>query len=224
MLDHREQLGLGFTAGGHADLVVAGHSPRARRRRPPEDHAGEGRRAGVLQVPGRPVQACGHRGAAPTATEATPTTEPAATASAAPAAAAAGTRPAALDRADDRAAPVDDLDRQIVDRLLEPVADLGGACRAYCRRWFEQNWVVGQRHLGAVLAQRLDVVEHPEAAAMGRDGDRVVLDGDVGDLHVGQVQRQRLPGVAVVVGDVEAVLGAGVEQTLALRVRAYNDT
>ena len=70
------------------------------------------------------------------------------------------------------------------------------------------------------LSQRRDVVEDVEAAAVRRNRDRVGLDPDVRDRHVGQVQRQRLPVIAVVVRDVEAVLRAGVEQAAARRILA----
>src|SRR3954462_12116275 len=63
-----------------------------------------------------------------------------------------------------------DLDREMLCRLLQRVADRRGASRAYRVRWFiEVRGGTGGRR--ACLAQRCKVVEHIEPAAMGCDGD-----------------------------------------------------
>jgi hypothetical protein len=65
--------------------------------------------------------------------------------------------------------------------------------------------------VGGDLAQRRDVVENPEAAAVGGD-DQVVLvvigvDVETADGSAGQVLAQRLPVIAVVEADVDGGLG-----------------
>ena len=71
------------------------------------------------------------------------------------------------------------------------------------------------------LAQRRDVVEDPEAAAVRADDQVVVLDDEVADRRRRHVQPQRLPVVAVVERDVDLRLGAGEQQALALRILAH---
>ena len=68
------------------------------------------------------------------------------------------------------------------------------------RLWFE---------IAPELPQRRHVVEDPEAAAVRRDGEIVAVDDQIADRGVRQVQRQRLPVVAVVERDVDVALGAG---------------
>ena len=74
--------------------------------------------------------------------------------------------------------------------------------------------------LRAELAERADVVEHVERPAVRGDHQVRVFHPDVRDRDVRQVQRQRVPGAAVVVRVVDAVLRAGVEQVAALVILA----
>ena len=68
------------------------------------------------------------------------------------------------------------------------------------------------------LADRREVVQHPEGAAVRSDDEVAVLRVDVADRAIGQVDLQRLPVLAVVERDEDAGLGAGVEEALAGRV------
>ena len=70
------------------------------------------------------------------------------------------------------------------------------------------------------LAQGRDVVEDPEGAAVGRDDEVAVADGDVAHGAVGEVAGERLPVVAVVEGDEDAGLGSGEEEAALLGVLA----
>src|SRR5205085_5389596 len=55
---------------------------------------------------------------------------------------------------------------------------------------------------------------------MGRDDKVVLLDEEIGYLHVRKIQREGLPAVAIIPRDVDPVLRSGVEQTAALRIFA----
>src|SRR5258708_4914358 len=55
---------------------------------------------------------------------------------------------------------------------------------------------------------------------MGGDHEIMLLDNDVGDLRVRELQRKRLPVVAGVEGNVNAVLGAGVQEARPLWILA----
>ena len=57
---------------------------------------------------------------------------------------------------------------------------------------------------------------------MGRDREIVAVDPDVRHLRVGQSLCERTPVIAVVHRDVEAVLGAGVEQSAADAILAHD--
>lgn len=76
--------------------------------------------------------------------------------------------------------------------------------------------------LGRHLFQRREVVEDPEASPIGghRHVVKVLLHGDPVDRRVRQVGLHRLPVLAAVEREVEAVLGAGEEQSAAHRVLA----
>src|SRR5205814_6990559 len=56
---------------------------------------------------------------------------------------------------------------------------------------------------------------------MRGDYEIVGLDQKVGDLHVGKIQRQGSPVVAVVPRDVDTVLGAGIEKAAAFGILAH---
>ena len=78
--------------------------------------------------------------------------------------------------------------------------------------------------VGGDLAQRRDVVENPEAAAVGADHQVVLVvigvDVEVADGGAGQVLAQRLPVIAIVEADVDGGLGAGEEQARLLGIDA----
>src|SRR6185437_1525197 len=74
--------------------------------------------------------------------------------------------------------------------------------------------------IGCDLAERAHVVEHPEAAAVGGDGEVIAVDDDVPHGGDGHVELEWMPVVAVVEGDVDAELGGGVEEALLFRVFA----
>ena len=72
--------------------------------------------------------------------------------------------------------------------------------------------------LSSDLAQRRDVIENPEAAAVRGRREIVVLNQQVTHRGCGHVQPQRLPMIAIVEGNVNCALSAGKEQTLALGI------
>ena len=71
------------------------------------------------------------------------------------------------------------------------------------------------------LSQRRDVVENPEGAPVGGDHEIIAVHGQIAHRSDGKIQLQRLPVVALVEGDFDAKLGAGVEELLLLRVFAH---
>ena len=70
------------------------------------------------------------------------------------------------------------------------------------------------------FTQGRDVVEDPEGAAVGRDDDVAVADGDVAHGAVGQVPLEGLPVVAVVEGDEDSGLSTGKQEAALLGVLA----
>ena len=84
----------------------------------------------------------------------------------------------------------------------------------------KRNTSVADTTGGVELPERIDVVEHVERSAHRRDHEIGFFDPDIGDLHVRQIERQRMPRPAVVVRVVDAVLGAGIEHVAAFRILA----
>ena len=78
----------------------------------------------------------------------------------------------------------------------------------------------GARRRNPTLPERRDVVHHVEAAPVGRDDEVALFNRDVVHRRVGQVLAQRLPFRPVVERDVDAVLGAEIQQLRALDVLA----
>ena len=76
--------------------------------------------------------------------------------------------------------------------------------------------------VGRDLAQWRDVVENPEAAAVGADHQVVLVvigvDVEVADGGAGQVLAQRLPVIAIIEADIHRGLGSGEEQARLLRI------
>ena len=76
--------------------------------------------------------------------------------------------------------------------------------------------------VGRDLAQRRDVVENPEAAAVGADHQVVLVvigvDFEVADGGAGQVLAQRLPVIAIIEADIHRGLGSGEEQARLLGI------
>ena len=70
------------------------------------------------------------------------------------------------------------------------------------------------------LAERAEVVEDPEGAAVGGDDEIVVLDDEIVDRGGGQIQFERAPVCAVVEGNIDAGFGSGVEQAALLGIFA----
>ena len=77
---------------------------------------------------------------------------------------------------------------------------------------------VGRRGVGGRVPQHADVVQDPEAAAVRRDDQIVVLDRQVAHRRRRQVQLQRLPVVAVVERHEDGELGAREQQSAARRI------
>ena len=118
------------------------------------------------------------------------------------------------------------LQPDVEHRAGRPVLARIGARRgvsAIPNGWAGREHVHGRRgQLRLPLAERRQVVEDPERAALGGDDQVVALHDHVGDRDDGQVALERLPVRAVVERDVEAGLGAGVEQAAADRVFAHD--
>ena len=76
------------------------------------------------------------------------------------------------------------------------------------------------RDLRRRLAQHADVVEHVEAAPVRADHQVALLDDDAVHRRDRKVEPQRLPAGAVGERDVDAVLGAEIEQPPALGILA----
>src|SRR5438477_7297783 len=71
------------------------------------------------------------------------------------------------------------------------------------------------------LSQGRDVIQDPEAAAMGSDCKIVVFDDQVADRCGRHVEPERLPVFAIVEGNVNSALRSGEEQSFPLRVFAH---
>ena len=69
---------------------------------------------------------------------------------------------------------------------------------------------VGIGDLRAGLAQGREVVENPESAAVGGDDEIVVVDDEVAGVAGGKIQLERLPVVAIVERNVDAIRERGV--------------
>ena len=95
----------------------------------------------------------------------------------------------------------------------------GAAMHAVGGRRREQHRIARRRR--AKLAQARDVVEHPERAAVRRDDQIVVVDSQVAHRGMRQIELQRLPVLAVVVGDPHGFLGGGEKQPPAAGVLAH---
>ena len=67
------------------------------------------------------------------------------------------------------------------------------------------------------LAQRRDVVENPERAAVGGDNQVVAMNRQIAHGSVRQIQLQRLPGIGVIKGNVDRGFRAGKKQALPAR-------
>ena len=80
---------------------------------------------------------------------------------------------------------------------------------------------LGLRGLRIDLAQRGHVVEHPEGAAMSRHDEVVIFHHQIVDRRGRQIHLQRLPMRAVIERNINAELGAGVEQAAAFRIFAH---
>ena len=114
---------------------------------------------------------------------------------------------------------IEELDRDQLRGLFQVVVDRDGAIEP-AQRIVRLVEVLVRRDLETALTQRRDVVHDVEPAAVRRDDEIAVLDGDVVDRRVRQVLPQRLPFRAVVERNVDAVLGAQIQQLRLLDVLA----
>ena len=78
--------------------------------------------------------------------------------------------------------------------------------------------LIGSDHLVAELVQYRQVINHPEATALGSGDEVVVLDRQVGDRHHRHVHLKRLPVGTIVKTDVHARFRSCVQQAIALRI------
>ncbi len=74
----------------------------------------------------------------------------------------------------------------------------------------------------AGLAQRADVIKHPERAAMSGNHQIVAVDDEIVDRSRRQVELQRLPVCAVVKRSPRARFRAGIEEAFALGIFAHS--
>ena len=65
-----------------------------------------------------------------------------------------------------------------------------------------------------LLAERSDVIQDPESAAVCADDEIVILDDEIANGSGRQIQSERFPIVAVVEGDVNALFRSGEKQAL----------
>ena len=72
------------------------------------------------------------------------------------------------------------------------------------------------------LSQGRDVIQDPEAAAMGSDRQIIVFDDQVADRCGWHVEPERLPVFAIVEGNIDGALRSGEEQSFPLRVFAHD--
>ena len=79
---------------------------------------------------------------------------------------------------------------------------------------------ISRESLVVELTQWGDVVENPEAATVGGNGEVVIFHHDIAHRRCGQVQTERLPVIAVVEGYVDGAFGSGEEHALTFRVLA----
>ena len=68
------------------------------------------------------------------------------------------------------------------------------------------------------LADRSDIIQHPQAATISCDNQVVVLDLEVVDRHGRETELQRLPAAAIIHGYHHTGLGAQVENAGFLRI------
>src|SRR5229473_2510937 len=79
---------------------------------------------------------------------------------------------------------------------------------------------LGGSDLRVDLAQRRNVIQDPKGAAVRGDHQIVVMHDEVADRSSGHIEPQRLPGIAIIEGDVDAQFRAGIEQAFAYRIFA----
>src|SRR5260370_6369284 len=79
---------------------------------------------------------------------------------------------------------------------------------------------LGGSDLRVYLAQRRNVIQNPKGAAVRGDHEVVAMHHEVADRSGGQVELQRLPGIAIMERDVDAHFRAGVEQAFARGILA----
>src|SRR5215472_14749 len=212
-------LGESLAVDGEAHGVGAGNSHRTAASAAPEDHALEALRSWVAEIPGVVVDACfawhGRRRTASAEAAFFVAGVIGGAASAAPTASAAIVVGGAAGIGSDHLAfGVEDVDLQFVGGLLEEIRDAALADVALGDAGLEEV-LVGTDDRGRELAQRRDVVKDVEGAAVGGDHEVAAFDDEIGDLRIGQVQREGLPLRAVVEGNVDSVFRAGEEQTAA---------
>ena len=80
----------------------------------------------------------------------------------------------------------------------------------------------GLRNFASELPQRRDVVENVERSSVRGDHEIVIFHGDVRDLRVGKIERQRLPVVAIIKRNVDAMLGARIQKSRAFGIFAHS--
>ena len=210
VLEHRKRLRLRDAVGGEPHLVIAGQHGRAILRGAPQDHAGEGHDARGVEVPREAIQAGGHGRSLRSAREVVIATSRCS---------AGRARRIAINRAHDLTLGIEEVEGQRLGLRLQVIAhDRPIQATRGVGRLEDRD--VGQRR-EAELAQRGDVVHHVEAAAVRANGQGIVFHHQVSDRHIRQAVGKLLPLLAIVIGDVDAVLRAGVEQAAADRILAH---
>ena len=141
------------------------------------------------------------------------------------------------ERPDQAMVGVENVERDLLPRLLHPVVDhraIGGilsrrmglvatpAAPGHSVGVFRLEQVsVGTGYRRSPLPQRRDIVENPEAATVRCRDQVAVLDREVVNRHDREVEPERLPVPAIVEAHPHAALGTGEEQSLSNGILAH---
>jgi hypothetical protein len=145
----------------------------------------------------------------------------------------------AAEVADEFSLQVEDVESEFLHVVRQVVIDIGAVSGIF-GLWFV-GWDGGAREgivsdtdgAGGVeqlygfaglqrdFAERGNVVDHPEGAAVGADDEIVFVYDEIADGRDRQVELEGLPVIAVIEGNVDAEFGSRVEEALAFRIFSY---
>src|SRR5579862_7087027 len=91
--------------------------------------------------------------------------------------------------------------------------------RTKCGRWLEQ--IAGRYTRNLVeIAQRREIIEDPKASTVSRCNQITALDHQIVNRNSRHIERQRVPALSIIEGDVDPGLGASEQQASVLRIFA----